>query len=124
MATERAPMLSDDHAQTALDFLAASDQEFAAGDILQGSEKLWGAATHGVIAVAKQRGWPHGSHYALKEAAERLTDEHDDIGVELGFAVAERFHRNFYHNTMPDFEMDSDRPKVHDFVHRVLALLR
>ena len=124
MATERAPMLADDHAQTALDFLAASDQEFAAGDILQGSEKLWGAATHGVIAVAKQRGWPHGSHYALKAAAERLTDEHDDIGVELGFAVAEKFHRNFYHNTMPDFEMDGDRPKVHDFVHRVLALLR
>ena len=123
MATERAPMLADDHAQTALDFLAASDQEFDAGDILQASEKLWGAATHSVIAVAKQQGWAHGSHYALREAAERLSDEHDDIRIELEFAIAEKFHRNFYHNTMPDFEIDRDRPIVHDLVHRVLALL-
>ena len=33
-------MPAQDHAQTARDFLAASDREFAAGDILQASEKL------------------------------------------------------------------------------------
>ena len=124
MATERAPMLTDDHAQTALDFLAASDQEFADGDRLQASEKLWGAATHALMAAAQRRGWPHGSHYALKEAAERLSDKHDDIRIELEFLAAEKFHRNFYHDYMADFELDSDRPKAHDFVHRVLALLR
>ena len=117
-------MLADDHAQTALDFLAASDQEFADGDRLQASEKLWGAATHALMAVAQRRGWPHGSHYALKEAAERLTDETNDALIEYGFTVAEKFHRNFYHDYMADFELDSDRPKAHDFVHRVLALLR
>ena len=123
MAMERAPMLMDDHAQTALDFLEASDQEFAAGDRLQASEKLWGAASHALMAVALRRGWSHGSHYALKEAAERLTDEHDDFKIELQFLAAEKFHRNFYHDNMADFELDRDRPIVHDFVHRVLALL-
>ena len=123
MATERAPMLADDHAQTALDFLSASDQEFAEGDRLQASEKLWGAATHALIAVAKRRGWSHGSHYSLKETAERLTDENDDIRIELEFLAAEKFHRNFYNDNMADFELVSDRPKVHDFVRRVLALL-
>ena len=123
MATERAPMLTEDHAQTALDFLAASDQEFDDGDILQASEKLWGAAGHALMAVALRRGWSHGSHYALKEAAERLTDESDDSLIEYGFAIAEKFHRNFYNNTMPEFEMDGDRPKVRDFINRVLALL-
>ena len=123
MATQRAPMLTDDHAAKALEFLAQSDAEFAAGDRLQASEKLWGAATHAIMAAAQQRGWRHGSHRSLKEAAEQLSDDHNDPLVEYGFLAAEKFHRNFYHDNMEDFELDSDRPKVHDFVHRVLALL-
>ena len=123
MATQRAPMLTNDHAAKALEFLAQSDAEFAAGDRLQASEKLWGAATHAIMAAAQQRGWRHGSHRALKEAAEQLSDDHNDPLIEYGFLAAEKFHRNFYHDNMEDFELDLDRPKVHDFVHRVLALL-
>ena len=123
MATQRAPMLTDDHAAKALEFLAQSDAEFAEGDRLQASEKLWGAATHAIMAAAQQRGWRHGSHRALKEAAEQLSDDHNDPLIEYGFLAAEKFHRNFYHDNMEDFELDSDRPKVHDFVRRVLALL-
>ena len=76
MATQRAPMLTDDHAAKALEFLAESDREFAEGDHLQASEKLWAAATHAVMAAAEKRGWPHdSSHRALHEAAERLSDD-------------------------------------------------
>ena len=124
MATERTPMQTQDHAFKAHDFLDDADREFAAGDRLQASEKLWGAASHAVMAVAQSRGWPSGSHRALKEAAERLSDEHNDPLIEYAFAVAEKFHRNFYHDNMEDFELDADRPKVHDFVRRVLALPR
>ena len=116
-------MLANDHAAKALEFLAQSDAEFAEGDRLQASEKLWGAATHAIMAAAQQRGWRHGSHRALKEAAEQLSDDHNDPLIEYGFLAAEKFHRNFYHDNMEDFELDLDRPKVHDFVHRVLALL-
>ena len=123
MATARAPMLANDHAAKALEFLAQSDAEFAEGDRLQASEKLWGAATHAIIAVAQQRGWRHGSHRALKEAAMKLSYERDDTGIRRGFAVAEKFHSNFYHDHMGDFELDANRPEVHDFVHQVLALL-
>ena len=123
MATERAPMLADDHAQTALDFLSASDREFADGDRLQASGKLWSAATHALIAVAQRQGWPYDGHRALKEAAERLADEHNDFRIAGGFGAAEKFHGNFAYDYMEDFELVSDRPKVHDFVHRVLALL-
>ena len=123
MATARVPMLTDDHAAKALEFLAQSDAEFAEGDRLQASEKLWGAATHAVMAAAQQRGWRHGSHRALKEAVRRLSNDHDDIRIMLEFGFAEKFHSNFYHDHMDDFELDEDRPLVHDFVHRVLALL-
>ena len=116
-------MLIQDHVQTARDFLEASDDEFAAGDVLQGSEKMWGAASHAVMAVAQQRGWPYGSHRALKMAADRLAEEHDDLALRSGFGLAEKFHANFYHGFMEDFELDGDRPLIRDFVARVLALL-
>ncbi len=120
----REPARPMDHVRAALDFLEASDREFDEGDRLQASEKLWGAASHAVMAVAERRDWPHGSHRAMKNAVERLSDEHDDPLIKYGFSVAEKFHRNFYHDNMEDFELDTDRPKVRDFVERVTALLR
>ena len=116
-------MLTGDHARTALAFLEASDREFASGDKLQASEKLWGAATHSLMAVAMQDGRRLGSHNSFRITAERLSDEHGDPSIEYGFAFAERFHRCFYHDDLLDAELDILRPKVHDFVHRVLSLL-
>ena len=116
-------MQVQDHVQTALDFLDASDREFAAGDNMQASEKLWGAASHAMIAAAEDRNWNHGSHRALKNAAARLAAEQDDPLIEARFGLAEKFHINFYYNSMEDFEIERDRPHVHELVHRVIALL-
>ena len=114
-------MNHDDHRQTALDFLIASDEEFAAGDHLQASEKLWGAATHAVIAVATQRDWHCRSHRELKNAVQQVATEQDDELIEGAFGLAEKFHKNFYHDEMEDFEVAADRPVVHRFVHRMLS---
>ena len=111
-----------EHAQTAREFLVASDREFDAGDHLQASEKLWGAASHALIAVAQLSNLPHGSHRALKNAAQLLVDETGDGTLHAGFAVAEKFHANFYHDFMEDFELDADRPTVNNFVERLLVL--
>ena len=62
-------MQTTEHTQTAQDFLEAADREFEAGDDLQGSEKMWGAAAHAVMMVAQERGWPYDSHRHLKAAA-------------------------------------------------------
>ena len=111
-----------EHRQVALDFLAASDDEFERGDVLQGAEKLWGAAAHAVMAAAQQRGWRHESHRSLKNAVINLAAESDDPLIETCFLAAEKFHRHFYHDSMEDWERDADRPLVHDLVRRVLAL--
>ena len=114
-------MAINERIQAAQGFLAASDREFAAGDLRQGSEKLWGAATQVVMEMAHQRGWDYGSHRAMKNAVERLSQELADPLISLEFGFAEKFHRNFYHNFMEDFELDADRPRVHDFVARMLV---
>ena len=116
-------MNSQEHAQAARDFLVASDREFVAGDDLQGSEKLYGAATHVVSALAQQRGWQYRSHRAMKNAVSSLEREYDDPLVLAGFLAAERFHIHFFHRDMEDYEIELNRPIVHRFVNHMLALL-
>ena len=107
----------------AIDFLAQADREFDAGDRRQGSEKLYGAATQAVIAAAKQRGWQYRSHRATKNAVVQLESEYQDPLLVAGFLAAEKFHKNFFHDAMEDYEIVADRPIVHRFVDRLVALV-
>ena len=116
-------MIKDEHVQTAQDFLVKSDAYFAEGDILQGSEKLWGAASHAVMAVAQERGWDYESHYALRQVALRLADEMEDERISLGLGVAEMFRANFCHEFMDESGLDMSRPSAKRFVERMLALV-
>ena len=122
MTTEK-EMTAVEHAQTAREFLVVADREFAGGDYLRGSEKLYGAATQAIIAICQQRGWRYQSHRAMKNAVTNLAREYDDAGISGGFLAAENFHRNFFHDHMEDYEIEADRPLVHHFVIRMLALL-
>ena len=115
-------MLTQDHALTAQDFLVASDREFAAGDVLQSSEKLWGAAAHAIMAVAKQRGLEHGTHRAMINSAWQIADEMDDNELRLGILAAQHFHSNYCNGTMEDEDITRGRPLVHRFVALMLAL--
>ncbi len=111
------------HARTARHFLAESDREFAEGDHLPAAEKLYGAANHAVTAVAQQRGWQYESHRSMKNAIYRLTNEYDDPFIALAFIAAEKFHKHFFHDNMEPYEIEGERPYVHEFVARVLAML-
>ena len=116
-------MTAAEHAQTAREFLAASDREFAAGDHLQGSEKLHGAATQAIIAICQQRGWRYKSHRAMQQAVEVLAREHGDPTLLNGYLAANKFHENFFHDNMEDYEVAANRPGAHHFVAQMLALL-
>ncbi|MCY3692196.1 MAG: hypothetical protein OXI54_14010 [Chloroflexota bacterium] len=111
------------NAQTAHEFLAASDREFAAGDHLQGSEKLYGAATQAIIAICQQRGWRYKSHRAMQQAVAALSREYDDPFIVSGYDSAQRFHENFFHDNLEDYEIEASRPAVHQFVARLLTFL-
>ena len=108
-----------DHLRTSLEFLEVSELEFAAGAVMQASEKLWGAASQIIIAAAKERDWPHTSHPSLKAAAGWLAEEYGDQAIAADFALSEKFHKNFYHNLMEDYEIAESRPIVRQFVQRM-----
>ena len=115
-------MTVGEHIATALLFLGQSEREFGAGDTLQGSEKLWGATVHAVLAIALEKDWPCGSHHSLKAAAGRLAEQNDDKSVSLAFSVAEKFHANFYHGFMQSYQLDADIPRVREFVEELVSM--
>ena len=116
-------MIIEERIQTAQNFLDESDHYFSKGDVVQGSEKTWGAAAHAVMAIAQRRGWSFGTHRSLNIAVRRLADEYDDPTLELAFGVAQKSHANFYHKFMEDFEYESGCPAVPEFVKKAQSLI-
>ena len=121
MATAAEGVDTHQHVRTAHSFLEAAEREFAAGDALQGSEKLWGAAAHAVLALCLRRGWAPNSHRAMKDAVARLAEEIGDPALRGEFGMAEKFHANFHHGFMESYELGPDSEVVRRFVRRVLA---
>ena len=78
-------------------FLDRAEDSLRAGDLLQASEKAWGAVAHCLKSIAKRRNMPSGSHAALTILVNRLaneSDEHDRI-IQLYRRVG-FLHSNFY----------------------------
>ena len=122
--TREAAMTIAERYHSALAFLDDSEREFAAGDARQASEKLWGAATDAITAVALERGWKHTSHRDMKNAVQRLAVEPGNDYLDAQFIAVEKFHINFFHPALEDHEIEADKPIARAFVHRTLALLR
>ena len=115
-------MLTQEHLQTAREFLAAAEREFAAGDDLQGSEKMWGAASHAIMAVAQRRKWPYGNHRVMIHAARRVASELGDGDLRAGLLAAQHFHANFHHGFMEQEDLEPNAELVRQFVDRMLTL--
>ncbi len=115
-------MLAIEHADTAQKFLIDADREYEAGDILQASEKLWGAASHVVIAELKRRGIESRTHRSLVEGVEMLAGELDTPSLSDWFIAAQRLHSNFYNGDLDDWNFVLRRRRVHQFVNRMIEL--
>ena len=89
---------AEEHARTGRDMLSQARDAVGRGDLLQASEKGWGAAAHMVKAVAERRGWQHAGHRELYVAVNRLAQETDDGHIRTMFHVAGSLHGNFYEN--------------------------
>ena len=93
---------TDYHTDTAADFLIKGRAHLAEGDLLQASEKGWGAAAQMVKAVAETRGWRHSTHGDLYHVVGLVADELSDPRVQTLFRSASALHQNFYEGDMPE----------------------
>ena len=91
------------HQEISARFLKHAEEEFNRGDLLQTSEKSWGAVVHYVKSIARQKGWPNRSHRDVGKNADRLIALTDDpFRNELLFKALENLHVNFYEDTYED----------------------
>ena len=109
------------HTRIARRFIDAAGTYLAAGDVIQASEKLWGATAHAIKVYCISRGWKHGRYSHLRGAMQRLDEETGGNYWSAGFKVAYRNHLNFYDDDKTAEEVDDNRIDVRGLVDRLLA---
>ena len=110
------------NAAIARQFLDDADREFAAGDLLQASEKLWGATSHALKAICRQRGWGHAKYAQRRHAAQRLAELEGDPAIFAYFKIAQSCHANFYNDWMYAEDVDTSRAYIRELVGKILEL--
>ncbi len=93
--------------------------ELVAGDLRQGSEKLWGAAAQALKSLAERRGWRHGSHAEFYRIMRCVVDETDERELLNHFNSATQLYVNFYEDWLDDVQIRQLAEDVEDFVDRV-----
>ena len=110
------------HNATSRDFLARASRYLAEGDLLQASEKGWGAAAQAVKAVAEGRGWSHNGHRQLYTTIDRLVRETGDEDIRTGFTSAGALHMNFYEGWLSAEAVESHLARTAELVGKLEAL--
>lgn len=91
----------DNHIEISERLLQHAEEQFENRDLLQASEKAWGAVAHYLKSVAKFRGWQNRHHRDLNDIADDLALETDDpVLIRRLYAYAERMHQNFYEDRL------------------------
>ena len=101
---------------TGRDFLTKARRYLAEDDLLQASEKGWGAAAQMVKCIAEARGWSHDGHHQLWRAVNRLVEETGDREMRTAFGLAGALQTNFYEGWLP-------RENVEDYLGQVEELV-
>lgn len=117
------PTRVDYHTETATEFLAKAHAYLAEDDLLQASEKGWGATAHMVKAVAEDRGWRHTSHRDLYQVIGRLVEETSDERLRYLFSSAGALHQNFYEGRMDADDVANGLADVEEIRRRLSAVI-
>ena len=88
------------------ELLTAARAELTAGDLLQASEKIWGATAFAVKAVAEKRRWFNEADWKLRRAASILSDELGQPELMRCYALARDAHFNFYRHEYGDRDIE------------------
>ena len=81
--------------------LEHAQEEFEKGDLIQASEKTWGALTHCVKAIAHELGWEDGPHYMLMRNAQRLISRSPNQVENMDrLGLVKALHVNFYEDDL------------------------
>ena len=109
--------------EKALELLEEARGYLERKDLVQASEKAWGACASAVKAFAEKEGMEHYRHRQLEEVASKIITEAHDEELLTGWFVCLRLNANFYEGFMTEEEVCTAIKMVSSFVKRVIDLL-
>ena len=101
------------------ELLSEADRENAVNNLVQASEKYWGAVTALLNAIAELRGWEHHSHRDYAMIIERLANELGDNELRVMFDSVEKLHANFYHGFLNNEGFDLRRSRALALINKL-----
>ena len=110
------------HIETAAEFLVRAHSYLADDDLLQASEKGWGAAAQAVKAVAEARGWNHNGHRQLHQTIRRLVEETGRSDMRDHFNAANTLHANFYDGFLEAEDISANLQRIERLVEQLRPL--
>ena len=123
MAVNGRSKSAERYIRTSRQFIVQAQEEFDRGDMLQASEKAWGAAAQAVKATAEQRGWEHNTHARLFESVKKVSQETGDAELHDLFHVANSLHQNFHEGWQTEDFVQRGILRVKILVERLTALV-
>ncbi len=90
-----------DHIDASKMYIEQAEEEFAKGDILQASEKAWGALVRKLKEMSMRHGLDHETHQSVVDAAAELQNDFSAPAEGLYTLVTsvQALHINFYNST-------------------------
>ena len=111
------------HTETSDQFLIKARSYLAEGDLLQASEKGWGATAQMIKAIAEERDWRHQSHGDLFRVISRLVAETSDSRLRILFRSANSLHQNFYEGLMDAEFVEDGLSDIDELVGKLRSFL-
>ncbi|MCY4583680.1 MAG: hypothetical protein OXE50_12935 [Chloroflexi bacterium] len=97
-----------------------AERMIEAGDRLQASEKMWGAAAHGLKVIAKARNWHFETHADAFVIAHHVASFVGNDALWTKFLAMDSYHQNFYEDQVP---LEGIRASLRD-ARELVGLLR
>ena len=93
--------------------------ELEDGDLIQASEKFWGATAQALKAIAQERGWEHNSHAHFYRIVQAIIEETGDEDLFDLFGSANLLHINFYEHWMNAAQIRKLADQVEQLINRL-----
>ena len=106
------------HLRLSEKYLREAEEFLSKGDLVQASEKGWGAASQAVKAAAARRGIRLGSHGELHRFVSELAKGQEEI--RRLWQSAGMLHQNFYENWLPEDMVAGNIRDVRELVRRLV----
>ena len=107
------------HLKLSEKYLREAEEFLSNGDLVQASEKGWGAASQAVKAAAARRGIRLGSHGELHRFVSELAKGEE--GIRRLWQSAGMLHQNFYENWLPEDMVAGNIGDVRELVMRLVS---